>query len=210
MDPGFGLNSGESGPPPDITRELALAAEGDTEAAQRVWMSLYAELRRLAHWRLSGERPGHTLSTTALVNEAYVKLGGGDGVTAASRSHFLAVAARAMRQILVDHARTRSRHKRGGGRVPLPLDAADSGKSPVDQGLVRDPDLLLSVDEALSRLSQFSPRLAQVVELRFFGGLTASECAAVLDVTPRTVERDWAKARAYLYNLLSPEEPRAT
>lgn len=210
MDPGFGVNSGDSGPPPDITRELTLAAHGDTEAAHRVWMSLYAELRRLAHWRLSGERPGHTLSTTALVNEAYVKLAGGDGVAASSRSHFLAVAARAMRQILVDHARTRSRQKRGGGRVPLPLEAADFGVSPVGQGLVGDPDLLLSLDQALSRLSEFSPRLAQVVEFRFFGGLTASECAAVLDVTPRTVERDWAKARAYLYSLLSPEESRAT
>jgi DNA-directed RNA polymerase specialized sigma24 family protein len=90
------------------------------------------------------------------------------------------------------------------------LEAADSGMSPVGQGLVGDPDVLLSVDEALSRLAEFSPRLAQVVELRFFGGLTASECAAVLEVTPRTVERDWAKARAYLYSLLSPEESRAT
>ena len=206
MDPGFDRFDGESGPASDITRELSLASQGDTDAAKRVWMSLYAELRRLAHWRLNGEHPDHTLSTTALVNEAYVKLAGGDGLTAADRSHFLAVAARAMRQILVDHARTRSRQKRGGGGVPLPLEAANAMAASRLRGPIPDPHLLLSVDEALTRLGEHDERMAQVVELRFFGGLTTTECAAVLEVNPRTVERDWARARAYLYDQLSPGE----
>jgi RNA polymerase sigma factor (TIGR02999 family) len=200
MDPGFDRSSATPGPPPDITRELTLAAKGDPEAAQRVWVSLYEELRRLAHWKLSGERPGHTLSTTALVNEAYVKLARSEGAPATNRSHFLAVAARAMRQILVDHARTRGRQKRGGGRAALPLNDAEGTSLPLNP--TPDPDLLLAVDEALSILSEHHPRLGRVVELRFFAGLTSEECAGVLGVSTRTVERDWIRARTYLYSLL--------
>jgi RNA polymerase sigma factor (TIGR02999 family) len=185
----------------DITRFLIEASEGNTEASELVWSSLYSELRRLARIKLNGERGEHTLSTTALVHEAFVKLVDGSAVAAADRHHFLALAARAMRQILVDHARHRTREKRGGAHVHLSLDEARD--RPMDPA--RDPHLLLALDEALTRLTAASPRLANVVELRFFGGLGAGETAELLGVARRTVERDWQRARAYLYRLLAEE-----
>jgi len=194
-------------PGPDITRFLAEAAGGDAAASERVWSSLYGELRRLARVKLNGERADHTLSTTALVHEAYVKLVDGVGLSASDRHHFLAVAARAMRQILVDHARRRSRLKRGSRPVMLPLDEARD--RPLDPD--RDPELFIALDEAVTRLGLTHERLARVVELRFYGGLGPEETAEVLGATRRTVERDWGRARAYLYRLLvqeaEPSEP---
>jgi RNA polymerase sigma factor (TIGR02999 family) len=137
------------------------------------------------------------LATTDLVHEAYFSLVGIEGVGWANRAHFLAIAARAMRQLLVDHARRRNAAKRGGGVVPLRVTSEQVG---VDLG----SDDLVALDEALDRLGELEPRLRQVVECRFFGGLTEEETAAALGVTSRTVQRDWAKARAWLYKELYP------
>ena len=185
----------------DITRFLADAAGGDEAASNRVWSALYDELKRLAGVRLHAERSGHTLSPTALVHEAYVKLVGGTPVAASDRQHFLAVAARAMRQILVDHARLKARVKRGGGNRPVTLDEERDGVTHPDT----DPEVLLALDEALTRLEDERERLARVVELRFFGGLSTPETAELLGVNRRTVERDWSLARAYLYRSLTDD-----
>jgi RNA polymerase sigma factor (TIGR02999 family) len=160
--------------------------------------ALYTELRSLAHSYLRQERPGHTLQATALVHEVYLRLAPQHGLAWEDRGKFVGIAAHLMRQILVDYARARHREKRGGKgqqRVPLTdvaavLDSADS-------------DEWVALDEALVRLSELSPRQAHVVELRYFGGLTVEEAASVLEVSPKTVKRDWAIARAWLRRELS-------
>jgi RNA polymerase sigma-70 factor, ECF subfamily len=156
----------------------------------------YEELLRVAHAHLVREHAGHTLNTTGLVHEAYVKLASSGGPGWRDRGHFLAIASRAMRQILVDHARGRGRQKRGGGVSPVTLgtDAGGGRAETVD---------LLALDEALQRLAGHDPRLGQVVECRYFGGLTAEETAEALGVSLRTVERDWTRARAHLVVLLA-------
>jgi len=189
-------------PKEDITLLLADASRGDSVASERVWSALYGELRRLARLRLHQEHPDHTLSPTALVHEAYLKLVGGESIGARGRHHFLAVAARAMRQILVDHARRRARLKRGGGHPDFSLE--DARERPLIPEM--DPDVLVALDEALTRLQRERERMASVVELRFFGGLSTTETAEVLSVTRRTVERDWAFARAFLFRQLSTHE----
>jgi len=149
------------------------------------------ELRRIAHRAMRGERPGHTLQTTALVNEAYLRLVDQSRVNWQNRAHFLGVAAGLMRQILVDHARRACRAKRGGGVQHLPL----------DEGLVYSPGMsesLLVVDEALSRLAEFDARKARVVELRYFAGMSVEEAAEALGVHPNTVIHDWSLAKAWL------------
>ena len=157
--------------------------------------AVYAELRQLAAVHLGRERPGHTLQPTALVHEAYLKLAGGLDDRPRSRAQFLALAAHAVRQVLVDHARARGARKRGGdvARVTLMDGMAETGGVPVD---------LLDLDAALGRLADLSPRQARVVELRFFGGLTDDEAADVLDVSARTVRNDWTVARAWLWREL--------
>jgi len=179
----------------EITRYLSQAAQGDRAAQGRVWSSLYGELRRLASRKLRGEAEGHTLSTTDLVHEAYVKLVDGEPRSVVDRHHFLALAARAMRQILVDHARRRSRLKRAGSRASVTLDESRILLLHPEE----DPETLLALDQALTLLGSANERLAEVVELRFFGGLATHETAEILGVTRRTVERDWTRARAYLY-----------
>lgn len=160
---------------------------------------LYKELRRLAHRQLArGRRPGATLSTTALVHEAYVKLEGAGRVGVKDHEHFLALAARAMRQVLVDAARSRHAAKRGAGLAPVALDQAE----PSIDDLV---DEVLAVDTALSRLESLDERLARVVEWRVFGGMSEEEIAGSLGVTSRTVRRDWQKARAFLVRELGVE-----
>jgi len=157
---------------------------------------LYHELRRLAHAQLrGGQRP--TLSTTAVVHEAYLKLAGGDPRWE-SEQHFLSLAARAMRQVVVDYARTQAREKRGGGfqRVAL-TDTPAPGELPVDE--------LLAIEAALQRLERDEPRLAQMIELRFFAGLGNGEIASVLTLSERSVERDWRRARAFLLEALAGE-----
>ncbi|AHG88776.1 RNA polymerase sigma factor [Gemmatirosa kalamazoonensis] len=159
---------------------------------------LYDELRRVAHRQLRRERAGHTLGTTALVHEAYLKLADQTRASFADRAHFLATAAVAMRRVLVDHARGRAREKRGGARLPVTLDEEIA----LGTGAVGSCDALLELDDALARLGDVEPRLARVVECRFFGGLTDAETAVALGVTERTVRRDWVKARGWLYQAL--------
>jgi len=183
----------------EVTRLLRIARDGDANALEQIYELVYAELRRIAAARLRAERDGHTLQPTALVNEAYLKLAASPGAGIQDRSHFLSVAARAMRQVLVDHARRRDAAKRGAGVAPATLTGRRLA-SPDPAGL--DSDELLALDAALDRLDAMDSRLRQVVELRFFGGLTDTEVGEVLGVTRRTVQRDWTRARAWLYGEL--------
>ena len=179
----------------EVTRLLRAAQEGEPAALDRLVPLVYQDLRRLARRQLAHEYGDRTLSPTALVHESYLKLGGG-AMVAKDRAHFLALAARAMRQVLVDHARERKAAKRGGGaweRTTL-TDGAWAKEF--------DPDAMLMLDEALAELE---PRQRQVVECRFFGGMEEQEIAVALGVSERTVHRDWVKARAYLYRHLYPE-----
>ncbi len=159
--------------------------------------TVYAELRGLAAAYLRAERPGHTLQATALVHEAYLKLMNQPGFSSRDRTRTIAMAAHAIRRILVDHARTRGRRKRGGerGRIPLVESVAFTSAPGLD---------LLDLDAALERLAGQSPQRAEIVEMRFFAGMTAEEMARVLGVSSRTVERDWRYARAWLYRELNP------
>lgn len=177
-----------------VTALLEAAPENE-EAVNRLLPLVYEELRGMAHAYLLRERRGHTLSTTGLVHEAYLKLVDAARMPVKSRAYFFGAAARAMRQILVEHARHRMRQKRGGGQRPVTLD---------EQHLLADhfADGLLDLDEALDRLSDVEPRAARVVECRFFGGLTVQETAEALDVSARTIKRDWIIAKAWLYRAL--------
>lgn len=180
---------------PDITGLLLAWRAGDDDVFNRLFPLVYHELRRIAHRQLGRERAEHTLGTTALVHEAYLKLVDQTRTQWADRAHFFAVAARAMRRILVDYARQHQALKRGGERGRVSLD---------DATLVADEraDVLLALDEALARLAEIDERLSRVVECRFFGGLTEEETAEVLAVTPRTVRRDWVKAKGWLSRAL--------
>jgi RNA polymerase sigma-70 factor, ECF subfamily len=184
----------------ELTRMLKAWSDGDRSALDRLTPIVYAELHRLARRNMAGEREGHLLQPSALVNEAFVRLMGGAPVEWSSRTHFFAVSARLMRQILIDFARAQDTDKRGK-RTPhmdlseakdLPRDAA----SPVD---------LIDLDAALDDLSRLDSRQAQVVELRYFGGLENAEIAAVLGISEPTVVRDWRVARAWLYSRLQPQ-----
>ena len=187
--------------PGPVTQLLSRVSAGDNDAVDRLFPLVYQQLRSAAESVLRSERPGHTLQPTALVHEAYLKLVGGGAIPAKDRSHFLSIAARAMRQILVDHARRRGARKRGQGETPLPLDfpIADDGR-----GLAFDE--LIALDDALDHLSENSPRLRSVVELRFFAGLNEEQIAETLGVTTRTVQRDWVRARAWLYREVYGDE----
>lgn len=179
----------------EATLALAEATTGDTSAAERVWSLVYDELHRIAHRELASEGAGHTLSTTALIHEAYFKLVNHESTARRDRGHFYALACRAMRQVLVDHARQRNALKRHGRWCRVPLDEGAGAVEP-------DADDLVALDEALTRLADFNRRLGQVVELRFYGGLSGREVAAILGVDVRTIERDWLRAKAYLYRML--------
>jgi RNA polymerase sigma factor (TIGR02999 family) len=178
---------------------LLRAGAGETGAMARMFPLVYDELRRLAHRHLARELPGRTLATTELVHEAYLKLIDQTRVEWTGRAHFMGVAATAMRRILVDRARSRRSLKRGGARVPISLDS-------VDLGFDERADLLVALDEALDRLRDLDPRQAHVVECRFFGGMTEEETAEATGVGIRTVTRDWAKAKSWLYRELFTEE----
>jgi RNA polymerase sigma factor (TIGR02999 family) len=175
---------------------LDRARQGEPAAVEELVPILYAELRRIAARYLRRERPGGTLQPTALVHEAYLRLLKDEDLSFQNRAHFLAIAARSMRQILVEHARGRDAHKRGGKRHRVTLDEAVAFEGPRDVELV-------ALDEALERLKLLDPAHAQIVELRFFGGLTNEETAEALGVSPATVKRGWAVARAWLYRELS-------
>jgi RNA polymerase sigma-70 factor, ECF subfamily len=177
-----------------ITEILADWANGDPTARDRLMPIVYQELRRLAHHYMRREREGHTLQTTALVNEAYLRLAGIDGLRWRDRAHFFAMAATLMRRVLVDHARQRAREKRGAGVCVTSLDENIIGPEPgVD---------VVALDEALARLEAADPQQSRVVELRFFAGLSVEETAEALGVSPATVKRDWATAKLWLYNEL--------
>jgi len=178
-----------------ITQLLVAWSEGDRGALDQLVPLIHEELRRLARNYLRRERPGHTLQTTALVNEAYLRLVDQKHVRWQNRAHFLAISAQLMRRILVDYARRRQYQKRGGGALQVTLSEAES------LGDERTPDLL-ALDEALESLAQIDPRRSQVVELKFFGGLSIEETAEVLKVSSTTVERDWTIARAWLHKTL--------
>jgi RNA polymerase sigma factor (TIGR02999 family) len=185
-----------SSDPEPITDLLLKVGVGDPGAMDRLFPLVYHELRRMAHRTLRREHPDHTLGTTGLVHEAYLKLVDQSRAGWRNRAHFYAVAALAMRRILVDYARRHRRVKRGGGHKAVRLD--ESAIS-----LDERAENLVALDEALTRLGELSPRLGQVVECRFFGGLTEEEIAEALGVTTRTVKRDWAKARGWLYQELT-------
>jgi RNA polymerase sigma factor (TIGR02999 family) len=177
----------------DVTELLRSWARGDREALDRLVPLVHDQLHRLAHQSMRGERPGHTLQTTALVNEAYLRLVDAGSVHWQDRTHFFAIAATVMRRILVDFARARRAAKRQAILLAAPID--------VDRVLVpaAQPDAdVVALDDALQSLAGFDPRGARVVELRYFGGLTVDESAEVLGVSPKTVKRDWTAARAWL------------
>lgn len=182
--------------PKEITRLLVAWGEGDESALAGLTPLVYEELHRLAHHYMGRERPGHTLQTSALVNEAYVRLIDWKNVQWQSRAHFFAVSAQLMRRILVDFARARGYAKRGGGAPAVTLDEA---------ALVSDSkgSDIVALDEALVSLDELDARQSRVVELRFFGGLSIEETAEVLKVSPGTVRRDWSLARAWLHRELS-------
>lgn len=188
----------ESTPAPaagEVTQLLRSARSGDSNAVDRVVPLVYSELRSLAERHLRRERAGHTLTPTALVHEAYFKLSAGASLNAGDRSHLLALASRAMRQVLVDHARKVMTHKRGGG-----WHATTLTDSPAPMSLA--PEDVLALDTALDALDE---RQRKVVECRFFGGMEETEIAEALGVSERTVRRDWVKARAWLYRTLYPD-----
>lgn len=184
----------------DVTGILHRAAAGDAGAAERLWALTYDEVRRIAGRQLQAERGDHTLSPTGLVHEAYLRLVDQSDVEWGDRGHFFAIAARMCRRILVDHARRRGALRRGGDRARATLDTRLGERLHDGEGL--PPDELIALDEALERLAGLSPRLASVVEMRYFAGLTEQEVADSLGLTTRTVRRDWVKARAFLFDAL--------
>lgn len=182
-------------PDHDTSRLLVAARGGDRDAFDLLYSRVYAELRQIAHVRLRRHQPNQTLNTTALVHEAYLKLVDHAGASVADRAHFLALASRAMRFVLVDHARARRMQKRGGGQADVPLDRIQvAADEPVAD--------LLALDQALDRLHRVSDRQGRLVEYRFFGGLEYEEIAEVMGLSVRTVKRDWVKARTWLYTYM--------
>lgn len=179
----------------EVTVLLSELAKGKQEAAAKLMPLVYGELRRMADRYMRRERDGHTLQTTALVHEAYLKLVEQRSVDWQSRAHFFGIAAQLMRRVLIDHARGHLREKRGGGQQIVPLDEA-LVFSPQNSGA------LIELDSALEKLGARDARQAKIVELRFFGGLTVEEAAEVLGVSPKTVKRDWSVAKAWLHGEL--------
>ncbi|MEP6570539.1 MAG: sigma-70 family RNA polymerase sigma factor [Acidobacteriota bacterium] len=185
----------------EVTRLLRDWGGGNEQALEQLVPLIYDELRRMAHNSLYRERPGHTLQTTALVHEAYLKLIDQRDARWQNRAHFFAIAAQAMRRILVDSARRHTALKRGGVAENLPLENA------ANISLEPDP-ILLPLDEALNRLAEIDPEQSRIVELRFFGGLTIEETAEVMKRSSDTIKRDWAMARAWLRQALTDSEAR--
>ncbi len=180
----------------EVTRLLAACAGGDSDAFERLMPLVYDDLRRIAHRRLRLERPDHTLNTTAVVHEAYLQLVNQATATWRDRAHFFAVAARVIRNVLIDYASRRGAAKRGGGALRVPLREEIEGS---EQPTVE----LLALEEALDELGRHDARLERVVECRFYGGMNVRETAAALGVSQRTAERDWTRAKAYLYRALT-------
>lgn len=181
----------------EVTVLLAALSGGDRSALDKLVPVVYDELRALARREMRRERPGHTLDTTALVHEAYLKLAGVDRLAWKDRAHFFSVCAQAMRRVLIDHARARATNKRGGSAPHVPIeDVVAAAHS--------RPDEMVWVDEALNRLASLDARQSQVVECRVFGGMGVEDTAAALGVSKATVKRDWQVARAWLTQQLEP------
>jgi len=185
----------------EVSQLLRAWSNGETSAADRLMPLVYEELRHIARRQMRRQRAGHTLQTTALIHEAYVRLVGESDVHWQNRAHFFGVAAKAMRHILVDHARSRHAAKRGGAAQRVTLDEAAV--------ISAQPAELVALDDALRSLAGLDPRKGQVVELKYFGGLTVDEIAKVLRVSPETVARDWRLARAWLLRELSKDRQPA-
>jgi len=181
-----------------ITQLIQKVSAGDDKAHARLWSLLYDELHQLAQVQMASESPGHTLQPTALIHETYLRLFGGNGFECENRKHFLAIASKVMRQIRVDAARRRKRLKRGGNanREKLENQVSSFESDSLD---------LLAIDEALERLNGRDPRKAQIVELRYFGGLSIDDCAETLNVSARTIDYEWRFARAWLHKQLSAD-----
>lgn len=193
----------------EITLLVAAARNGKREALDRLFQRVYGELHAAAHRQLARGRPGETLSTTALVHETYIKLIDTSQLELRDRRHFFAVAARAMRQIVIDHARSAHAQKRGGGAIRVSLEPSSEAEA-LHGGGNSAPATLLALDQALTALEVMSERLARVVELRFFAGLSVEETGLMLELSPRTVKRDWRKARAFLHRTLEDSAPGMT
>ena len=187
-------------PVSEVTALLATLESGDEAAMNQLVPLVYQELRLLARRHLAGQRQGHTLQTADLVGEAYLKLVNPQGTGWKNRAHFFAVASHAMRSVLVDYARRRRYAKRGGNPLRVSLSEADQISEPRTAEVV-------AVDEALSRLATLDPRKAQIVELRYFGGISVEEIGRLLDLSSRTIKREWRWARAWLYRELGEERP---
>jgi RNA polymerase sigma factor (TIGR02999 family) len=185
---------------PSVTDLLAQWRAGDERALETLIPLVYGELRSLAHYYLRQEAPGHTLQSTALVHEAYVRLAGHEPPNLQNRSHFFGVAARLMREILVDCARSQRAAKRGGGTALITLEELDNLAAREDVDLLR-------LDEALTELARIDERQSRIVELRFFTGLSIEETADVLGISPATVSRDWVVARAWLHRQINRASP---
>ncbi len=186
---------GAAVPEQDSTGDRATSNKEQDQSAAQLLSLVYAQLRALAQRNLEGERPGHTLTATALVHEAYLRLSDNRRVPWGSEAHFYVAAAEAMRQILLDHARSKGRAKRGGGRKRVAMNVLDLATEP-------DPDEIVALDQHLCRLEEEHPQAAEVVRLRFYAGLTIDRTADVLEQSPRQVDRLWAFARAWLYRAL--------
>lgn len=184
----------------EVTVLLERFRSGDSSAQEKLIPLLVDELRRLARQQLRSERPGHTLQPTALVNEAYLRLIGDQARDWRSRAHFIGVSVLVMRRILIDHARRKQAQKRGGIEPALAIESEEFPGLSYEQA-----DELVALNVALDRLDEINPRQRQIVELRYFGGLSVEETAEVLSVSPITVKRDWAAARAWLRGQLRPE-----
>ncbi|MHC4957660.1 MAG: sigma-70 family RNA polymerase sigma factor [Planctomycetota bacterium] len=182
----------------EVSRILRAAADGAPVDQAALLPLVYDGLRAIAARRMATERPGHTLGPTALVHEAYLRLVGDGGVGWSGKAHFYAAASEAMRRILVDHARAQNSQKRGGGRLRLALDVVELASR-------EDPAEILALDEAVSRLEEQDPRMAEIVKLRFFAGLQDEETAEALNVSRRTVCREWTMARAFLQREMGRE-----
>lgn len=184
----------------EVGELLTRCAAGERDALHRLIPLVYDDLRRIAHRRLAAERTGHTLDTTAVVHEAYLRLASRPDAGWRDRAHFFAVSARVIRHVLVDHARKRQSRKRGGDAIRIQM----------HDGLPGEPQRmvdLLALEEALTGLARLDERLVRVVECRFFAGLDVAETAEVLSSSTRTVERDWTRAKAYLYRALADDSP---
>jgi RNA polymerase sigma factor (TIGR02999 family) len=190
------MNADTPPTPGQVTEILRQSAAGDRQSLDRIFPLVYHELRRLARRQLAGQPAGRTLTTTVLIHEAYLRLVDQRDARFEDRAHFYAYASRVMRTVLVDAARARAARKRGGDWVPVAFDERDL---PVDV----QADLVLAVDQALTRLAADDERLARLVECRFFGGMTDEDVAKALGVTDRTIRRDWIKARTWLHAQLA-------